>query len=304
MGFADLLLLLGIPYNSDEAVMLAEQIMAFITKEGRAASAALAKTRGAFPLFQLSTYPQETPLRNATVTTIAQPAPFLSLPDALRHRPVFAYVFIRNIMDNYRNDRSESYLKAGPGERGLYSDDLMKQIAREGTLAQIEASPRHSPHFVCSHDINPIYISKCRPPSRNHRQRRFQNGQLPSKRRGRGCQGGLSLGYELDCKGVTIYRDGSRDNQVLNIGDIKHSEAESRGLRPYHRPAPAGSGLRCYRKDENRLRQPLCYGNYDDQGICEVFTSTGKAGAVPLSPKPWRGSFPSLCVPASVWKRS
>ncbi len=285
MGFADLLLLLGIPYNSDEAVMLAEHIMAFITKEGRAASAALAKTRGAFPLFQLSTYPQETPLRNATVTTIA-PTGTLSIIAGCSSgiEPVFAYVFIRNIMDNTEMIEVNPILKQVLEERGLYSDDLMKQIAREGTLAHIEAIPTDIRRiFVCSHDINPIYHIKMQAAFQKYTDNAVSKTvNFPQSATEEDVREVFRLAYELDCKGVTIYRDGSRDNQVLNIGDIKHNEAEIPAAYGHitARPRPE---VVCGVTERMKTGCGNLYVtvNYDDQGICEVFTSTGKAGGCP-----------------------
>jgi len=284
MGFADLLLLLGIPYNSDEAVTLAEHIMEFITKEARAVSAELAKSRGSFPLFSLSIYPQETPLRNATTTTIA-PTGTLSIIAGCSSgiEPVFAYVFVRNIMDNTEMIEVNPILKQTLEEQGLYSDTLMKQIAQEGTLAHIDSIPTDIRQvFVCSHDINPIYHIKMQAAFQKYTDNAVSKTvNFPQSATEEDVREVFRLAYELDCKGVTIYRDGSRDNQVLNIGDVKHSEKEMPAygqIAPRPRPEVVCGVTERMKTGCGNLYVTV---NYDEHGICEVFTSTGKAGGCP-----------------------
>ena len=130
MGFADMLLMLGIPYTSEEGVATAEKIMGFINDTAKAESRVLAETRGAFPLFEQSIYKDETPIRNGTVTTIA-PTGTLSIIAGVSSgvEPVFAYVFIRNVMDGTELIEVNPILKNELIRRGIYSDELMKKIA-------------------------------------------------------------------------------------------------------------------------------------------------------------------------------
>ena len=294
MGWADTLALLGLPYNSDEAVALAEKVMKFITDNGRAASAELAKTRGAFPLFEESVYAGGEPLRNATVTTIA-PTGTLSIIGGCSSgvEPVFAYVFIRNIMDGTELIEVNPILKQVLIDRGLYSDELMKRIAKEGTLAHIETIPEDIRRvFVCSHDVSPLYHVKMQAAFQKYTDNavsktvNFKNDATVED-----VQEVYQLAYQLGCKGVTIYRDGSRDSQVLNIGSVKKTGApacpacgEEEDLEPLHdikpRPRPE---VTCGLTERMKIGCGNLYVtvNYDENGICEVFTSTGKAGGCP-----------------------
>lgn len=291
MGWADLLLELGIPYNSDEAVTLGEKVMGFITDTARAASATLAQTRGAFPLFDVSTLKDGAPMRNATVTTIA-PTGTLSIIAGCSSgvEPVFAYVFIRNVMDGTEMVEVNPVLRRVLEERGLYSEELMRDIAQAGSLAHLEAIPEDIRRvFVCAHDISPEYHIQMQAAF----QRRTDNAVSKTVNFAHDAtiadvRRVYKLAYELGCKGVTIYRDGSRDAQVLNIGKVNTQKTQTSAPAP---AAPASDGL------QPRPRPNVTTGftervkigcgnlyitvNYDENGICEVFTNTGRAGGCP-----------------------
>ena len=161
MGFADMLFLLGISYNSQEAVDLANKIMAFVQEEGREASKELAKTRGPFPNFHISTYAQgdEPPLRNATITTIA-PTGTISMIAGVSSgiEPVFAISYVRNIMGGKQFFETNTIFQQELEKRGLVSDELLAQISSEGTIAHIDQLPPDIKRvFVCAHDISPYW---------------------------------------------------------------------------------------------------------------------------------------------------
>ena len=165
MGWADMLLMLGIPYNSEEAVRLAEEVMKIITEAAREESRKLAGQRGVFPLFSESILPQDKPQRNGTVTTIA-PTGTLSLLAGCSSgvEPVFGYVYIRNIMDGTEMIEVNPILKEVLEERGLYSDELMKTIAKQGSLSHIPEIPEDIRRvFVSAHEVSPclLYTSRC-----------------------------------------------------------------------------------------------------------------------------------------------
>ncbi len=285
MGFADMLLALGIPYDSDEGVETAERVMRFIESNGRSASAALGEKRGAFPLFPESTLKDSVPLRNATVTTIA-PTGTLSIIAGCSSgvEPVFAYAFIRNVMDGTEMLEVNPILMNKLRELGLDSDDLLKKIAREGTIAHCEEIPAEVRRiFVCAHDISPA--------SHTHMQAAFQRHtdnavsktvNFPASASANDVREVYLLAYREGLKGVTIYRDGSRAGQVLNIGAIKRGEAELSkdfgSIEPRPRPAVTRGFTEKMRIGCGTLYVTV---NYDENGICEVFTSTGKAGGCP-----------------------
>ena len=288
MGFADMLLLRGISYNSDEGVEAAREIMSFINRVGHEASEELANQRGAFPLFEESILKDGAARRNGTVTTIA-PTGTLSIIAGCSSgvEPVFAYVFIRNVMDGTELIEVNPVLKQLLEERGLYSDELMRRISKEGTIAHIEEIPEDIRRvFVCAHDVTPEYHVKM--------QAAFQEytDNAVSKTVNFGHTATLEdvsqvymLAYRLGCKGVTIYRDGSRDSQVLNIGKVNDGSKEeevpalpTRQIGPRPRPEVVNGFTERMKIGCGNLYITV---NYDKEGIVEVFTNTGKAGGCP-----------------------
>lgn len=287
MGWADSLLQMGIPYNSDEAISLGEKVMKFITERGREESAVLAGKRGAFPLFGESILPQDRPMRNGTITTIAPTGTLSIIANCSSGvEPVFGYVYIRNIMDGTEMIEVNPILKAELEKRGLYSDELMKRIAKEGTVAHIEELPEDLRRvFVSAHDISPEYHIRM--------QAAFQKGtdnavsktvNFSNSATKEDVASVYTLAFHLGCKGVTIYRDGSRAEQVLNIGQVKKEgqpaaeTPEDGRIVPRPRPDTVTGITERVKIGCGNLYITV---NYDDQGICEVFTNTGKAGGCP-----------------------
>ena len=288
MGFADMLLYLGVAYNSEEGVALGEKIMAFINDRAKRKSQELAKTRGSFPLFNSSTLKDGQPTRNGTVTTIA-PTGTLSIIAGVSSgiEPVFAYVFIRNVMDSTKMIEVNPVLKNVLIKRGLYSDELMEKIATEGTLAHIKEIPEDIRRvFVSSHDISPEYHIKMQAAFQKHTDNAVSKTvNFISSATQNDVREVYLRAYETGCKGVTIYRDGSRDSQVLSIKKEEKAPALTvpspdavREISPRPRPAVTMGLTERMRIGCGNLYVTV---NYDENGICEVFTSTGKAGGCP-----------------------
>ncbi len=294
MGFADALLALGIPYDSAEGVDFAERVMTFIETEGRGASRRLAKIRGAFPLFSVSTLADGEPVRNATVTTIA-PTGTLSIIAGCSSgvEPVFAYVYIRNVMDGTQLVEVNPLLTEKLKALGLDSEELYRRIAAEGTIRHIAEIPEDIRRvFVCAHDISPEAHIRMQAAFQRHTDNAVSKTVNFSHAAAReDVREVYLLAYQQGLKGVTIYRDGSRAGQVLNIGKVNDGKPES--FEPsLDAPLPENYG-----KIEPRPRPLVTRGftekmnigcgtlyvtvNYDENGICEVFTSTGKAGGCP-----------------------
>lgn len=294
MAFADLLMLLGVPYNSQEGVEIGQQIMGFIQRRAKEQSRRLAETRGAFPLFGESIYKDETPIRNATVTTIA-PTGTLSIIAGVSGgvEPVFAFAFIRNVMDGDELIEVNPLLRRRLEERGLYSDELMKKVIAQGSLQHIEEIPQDIRDvFVCAHDVSPQWHIRMQAAFQKHTDNAVSKTvNFPHSATREDVDKVYRLAYELGCKGVTIYRDGSRGSQVLNIGKVS-KEAKS-DEAPQAAPSPAQQQNRL----EPRPRPAVTMGitekvkigcgnlyvtvNYDENGICEVFTNTGRHGGCP-----------------------
>jgi ribonucleoside-diphosphate reductase alpha chain len=280
MGFADMLLRLRIPYDSDEAVETAERVMGFILEKGRQASRRLAKQRGSFPKFGESIYAGQEPLRNATITTIA-PTGTLSIISGCSSgiEPIFAYVYVRNVMDNTELLEVNPILKEELKKRKLYSDELMRKIAAEGTLAHIEEIPQDIKRvFVSSHDISPEYHIRLQAAFQKYTDNAVS--KTVNFRKEATCEEVdkvYKLAYKLGCKGVTIYRDGSRESQVLNIKK-EGQGAEEQGIMPRPRPDIVNGFTEKVKIGCGNLYITV---NFDDKGIVEVFTNTGKAGGCP-----------------------
>lgn len=225
MGWADMLTLLEIPYDSQEALDLAERVMAFIKEKGHAASRKLAETRGVFPLWKKSAFYNEetgvgTPMRNSTVTTIA-PAGTISIIAGCSSgiEPLFAISYVRNVMDNTRLVEVNPYFEKVAKERGFYSEELMERIAQTGSVAHFKEVPDNVKRiFVTSHDIKPEWHIKMQAVFQKFTDNAVSKTiNLPEEATVEDVETAYWSAYKLNCKGVTVYRDGCRKGQVLSF---------------------------------------------------------------------------------------
>lgn len=241
MGFADLLLILGVPYDSNEAVRLGERLMAFIEEKGHEASRALARARGAFPLFDRSTLAGGMPRRNATVTTIA-PTGTLSILAGCSGgiEPVFAFAFTRNVLDGAALPELNPVLARTLQARGLLTTENMRRIAAEGTLANLDDIPADLRRvFVCAHDIAPEAHIRMQAAFQRHTDNAVSKTvNFPHNATPEDVRRVFLLAWQEGCKGVTVYRDGSRDAQVLQLGTQEQAQ-ETPAVRRWHSPAAA-----------------------------------------------------------------
>lgn len=241
MGFADLLFHLRIPYDSEKAVKLAEEIMSFIKDESMKKSRELSKERGAFPNFKGSLFDKrgEPEIRNATTTTIAPTGTISIIGGASSGiEPLFALVFQRNVMDKTQMTEVHSYFKKIAQEEGFYSEDLMKKIAEKGSVRGIPSVPEeYQAIFASAHDITPEWHTKMQAAFQKYTDNavsktvNFQHEATVED-----VKRTYMLAYELGCKGVTIYRDGSREEQVLSTLKKKETGMDTGVLKPRERP--------------------------------------------------------------------
>lgn len=280
MGFADLLIRLEIPYNSEEAVELAQKLMKFINEKSKEESEELAKIRGPFPQIDKSIYRGEI-IRNATTTTIA-PTGTISIIAGCSSgiEPLFAVSYVRNVMDNDELIEVHPIFEETARAEGFYSQKLMKFIAEQGTLVHTALPEEVKRVFVTAHDIEPYWHIRMQSAFQEYTDNavsktvNFRNEATKDD-----VRKVFELAYKLGCKGVTIYRDGSRDTQVLNIGGVKKEEApEDMKLLPRERPEITTGITEKVRVGCGNLYITV---NYDDKGICEVFTNVGRAGGCP-----------------------
>lgn len=282
MGFADMLYKLGIPYNSEEAVNMAEEVMAFIQKTAREASQALGDKRGSFEYFNESVYKQQgfSAMRNATVTTIA-PTGTISIITGTSSgiEPVFAISYIRNVLDNEKLLEVHPYFEQVAKQRGFYNKELMEKIAKAGTLHGINEIPEDVRRvFVCAHDISPEYHIRMQSAFQRFTDNAVSKTvNFPADATRADVADVYNLAYSLNLKGVTIYRDGSRKGQVLSTGKADSEESKP-VLTPRERPEITKGITQKIKIGCGNLYVTV---NYDTQGICEVFTNVGRAGGCP-----------------------
>ena len=224
MGWADLLYQLNIPYNSQTAVDMAERVMKFVQAESRSASKQLAAERGQFPTYPESTFGQANlgPYRNATTTTIA-PTGTLSIIAGCSSgvEPLFALSFVRNVMDNDKLVETNPYFEAALKQADAYSGKLMEEIAKVGSIKKMDHLPEHLRSvYVTSMDVEPIWHLKMQAAFQKYTDNAVSKTvNLPSSATKEEIWDIYWKAYEYGCKGVTVYRDGSKTSQVLCTGD-------------------------------------------------------------------------------------
>ncbi len=272
MGWSDLLILLGIPYNSEEAVQLAEKMMSFIQDVSHDQSRKIAKERGSFPNIEASIY--QHPMRNATTTTIA-PTGSISIIAGCSSgiEPLFAINYERNVLDDTLIE-THPIFEEMTKERGIYSEELMARVAQEHSIQEMDEIPDDIKEvFLTAHDISPKWHLRIQAAFQKHIDNATSKTvNFPSHATLDDVASVYQLAYELGCKGVTVYRDGSRDQQVLQVRKKKDSE-DQKVKRP--RPRITWGSTEKANIGCGKLYVTV---NADERGICEVFTSTGRGG--------------------------
>jgi len=278
MGFADMLIQLGIPYDSEEALETAESVMRFINEKATEASMELAEERGVFPAFEGSVYdvPGGPRVRNATRTTIAPTGTLSIIANCSSGiEPLFALSYVRNILDNDRLIEANLYFEEVARKEGFYSEELMRDLATRGRLGDIEGVPDWVKRlFVTAHDISPrwhVRMQAAFQRATNNAVSKTVNFPYDATRED--VAEVFMLAYKEGCKGVTIYRDRSRERQVLSAGGVGRDEGV--GLVPRKRPKVTTGVTERVTTGCGNIYVTV---NFDEQGICEVFSSLGKAG--------------------------
>lgn len=225
MGFADALTRLKIPYNSEEAIELAEKIMKFISEEARKTSIEMAKTRGAFPNFKGSIYDKSgnMPLRNATLTTIA-PTGTISIIAGCSGgiEPLFAVSFIRNVMEGTKLLETNHLFEEIVREKGFYSENLMLKIAKRGSVKGLKEVPKDLQKvFVTAFEISPEWHVRMQAAFQKYTDNAVSKTiNFAADASVEEVKKAYLLAYKLKCKGITAYRYGSKQEQVLYIGEV------------------------------------------------------------------------------------
>ncbi|MFW6118128.1 MAG: vitamin B12-dependent ribonucleotide reductase [Chloroflexota bacterium] len=278
MGFADMLIQLGIPYDSEQGLAKGEEIAQFISDEADKASVELAQERGVFPAFPESIYdtPDGPRFRNASRTTIAPTGSLSIIANCSSGiEPLFALSYVRHILEGEEFIEVNPYFEDIAKSRGFYSQDLMKQLAEGKRLKDVEEVPEEIKRlFVSAHDISPEWHVKMQAAfqkftdSAVSKTVNFPQGATPED-----VAKVYMLAHQEGLKGITIYRDSSRESQVLTVGEgVKRTDVK---LAPRKRP-------KVTRGVTERVNTGCGYiyvtVNFDSRGISEVFSTLGKAG--------------------------
>jgi ribonucleoside-diphosphate reductase alpha chain len=301
MGFADMLYQLTIPYNSDAALETAENVMRFIQEAAHDASSRLAEERGVFENYDQSIFKdQGVKYRNATTTTIA-PTGTLSILAGCSSgiEPLFALSFVRNVMDNDKLLEVNPIFEKTARERGFYSPDLMDTIAKQGSIKDLEEIPEDVREvFVTAHDVLPEWHIRMQAAFQKFTDNAVSKTvNLPHNASVEDVKKVYNLAYELGCKGVTIYRDGSKENQVLSFAR-KDEKSESGFMTAVkERPETLSGFTTKIRTGYGHLYVTVT--EYEGQPF-EVFATIGKSGRSTTAKTEAIGRLVSLALRSGV----
>ena len=306
MGWADMLIQMNVPYNSARAVELAEEVMGFIQAEGKKASSALAEERGVFENYEGSIYDGKLRVRNATVTTIA-PTGTLSIISGCSSgiEPLFAVSYVRTVMEGTKLIEVNPHFEKVAKERGFWNRELMEKIAEKGTIKDFKEIPDDvKAVFVTAHDITPEEHIMMQAAFQKYIDNAVSKTvNFPHEATPKDVEDVYLLAYKLGCKGVTVYRDGSREEQVLTTGKSKEKPqaadaAHSQKIIPRKRPEMIKGSTRLMKTGCGHLYITV---NEDDKGhLFELFTSMGKAGGCASSQAEAIGRLISLALRSNI----
>jgi ribonucleoside-diphosphate reductase alpha chain len=292
MGFADMLVKLGVPYASERGLGMGAEIMQFIDHESKKVSRDLAVERGSFPNFDTSIFARDAqpPLRNATTTTIA-PTGTISIICGCSSgvEPIFAISYTRNVLDGTKMVEVHPFFEETAKKMGFFSDELMRTIAEKGSVQNIDEVPEEVKRvFLTAHDILPEWHIRMQAAFQNHTDNavsktvNFRNDATLEE-----VEKVYRMAHNLGCKGVTVYRDGSRDSQVLSTmkkEEKKDDESSSRDRlhrMPKPRPEVTQGSTRKMRTGCGNLYVTI---NEDSDGKpFEIFSIMGKSGGCAAS---------------------
>jgi ribonucleoside-diphosphate reductase alpha chain len=306
MGWADMLIQLGVPYNSEDASQLATEVMKFIQSEGRKQSMILCEERGVFPNFEESIHKDKMRLRNATITTIA-PTGTLSIIAGCSSgiEPLFAVSFVRNVLEGTKLYEVNPYFEKIAQEKDFYSRELIEEIAEKGSLQDCKVVPDDVKRaFISAHDISPLDHVRMQAAFQKYTDNAVSKTvNFSHSATQKDVEDVYLFAYGLGCKGVTVYRDGSREEQVLSSGkQIEDAETQAAGpgdkIVPRKRPEVIRGTTRLMETGCGHLYVTL---NEDEDGnLFELFTHMGKAGGCASSQAEAIGRLVSLAFRSNI----
>ncbi len=234
MGFADALYRLRVPYDSERALELAEEVMSFINEESHAASEALAKQRGVFPNWRGSAWEAEgRRMRNATTTTVAPTGTISIIANCSGGiEPLFSLAFWRQVLDGKRLPEVNTEFLRVAKERNFLRPGLVEELAEKGTVRDVTGvSDDVKRIFVTAHDVRPDWHIRMQAAFQRHCDSSISKTiNFPASATEEDVRNMYLLAFEEGVKGVTVYRDGSRNNQPMALSETEEEKkAEARG---------------------------------------------------------------------------
>ncbi len=288
MGWADALFLLGIPYDSEEALRMAERVMKLIREESHKASQVLAEERGVFPNWKGSVWEKlGIKMRNATTTTIAPTGTISIIANCSSGiEPVFALAYKRaNVLDGEEFFEINPVFERVLREKGLYSEDLIAKVAETGSVQSTELPIDIKRVFKIALEIAPEWHVRMQASFQKYTDNAVSKTiNLPNSATRADVEKAFMLAYELKCKGITVYRDGSREEQVLMIKKTEKEKEKPRRPAKFIEPRPRPK-VTFGRTIETKTGCGSLYVtiNEDSDGIAEVFVQLGKSGGCAAS---------------------
>lgn len=272
MGLADLLVLLGVPYDSPRALELAHEIAAFVETESLAASAELAAVRGPFLRFADSRWAAEghPPLRNATTTTIAPTGTISILAGCSSGiEPIYALSLVRRVLEGQRLYEVHPLFQRTAEERGFWSEALASELAERGRARGLDAVPADvQALFPTAYDVPPEQHVRMQAAFQAHSHSAVSKTvNLPAEATPAEVESIYLLAFTLGCKGVTVYRDGSRQAQVLSFGERGRDPTPPGGVAAAVGPPSA--------QQPAHVVCPECGGAVTGDGRCSVCIACG-----------------------------
>ena len=315
MGWAEALIKLEIPYNSEKALEKAEAVMEFIQTAAHEMSRELAAERGVFPNWPYSDWHEAgVELRNATVTTIA-PTGTISIIAGTSSgiEPIFAVSYLRRVMGGMELIEVNPLFEQTARDNGFYSGELMKRIAEEGTIAHIEEIPEEVKNiWVCAHDIDYSWHVRMQAAFQRYTDNAVSKTiNFPEQAKHDDIRNAYMSAWELGLKGITVYRDASRRSQVLNIkktdplqkqSDVASScpsdtNSENEKIKKYWSPSRAGTADSPSPRGKHPSSIRDLYAS-DDTKLVEAQAGSGKPCRAPVS---GRETAPSSRAMSRVW---
>ena len=285
MGLSDLLIEMGLRYDSEEALDMTRELMQHILERTHHASSELASARGPFPAWEGSIYnrPGEEggvrPMRNSAPTTIAPTGTISIIAGASSGvEPLFALSYVRNVMDNTKLVEGNPYFEAVARQEGFYTEELMEELARTGSLEHLDIPEWVKDVFRVSHDIPPEWHVKMQGAVQEYVDNSVSKTiNFPNDASVEDIAGAYMMAYELGCKGITVYRDGSKEGQVLSTGETGQTETgDSDVLTPRKRPQSIRGVTERVRTGHGNMYVTI---NFDEADTpFELFGNLGKAG--------------------------